>query len=139
MDLEYYSKPFRNFKQLSSRDQNLLAAILCHQPPPNIQQKSSSWWQTYASQTKKQILALPPTLRAYPSILTRFANARAKEAARSQSRMFCVVHQNLNRAVVRSILAWLQKEMDINIPGLLAPLHEGGLLTHSVAHIFDCL
>jgi hypothetical protein len=130
--------PLPHFKKMSHHDRQLLAAILSNQPSPSTLQ-SSKLWVDYKLGTKRLIAELPEHLRSYPGKIERFLNKHIEDDARSQMRALCPIHDKLNRRVVRSTLAWIKKEIDINIPAIIDPLGKAGHLTESDNKLFDRL
>ena len=127
--------PLPHFKKMSHHDRQLLAAILSNQPSPSTPQ-SSKLWVDYKLETKRLIAELPGHLRCYPGKIERFLNKHIEDDARSQMRALCPIHDKLNRRVVRSTLAWIKKEIDINIPAIIDPLEKAGHLIESDRKLF---
>jgi hypothetical protein len=130
--------PLPHFKKMNHEDRKLLAEILSHQPPPTTTQ-ASSMWVSYRLITKRLIAELPGHLRSYPNKIERFLNKHIEDDARSQMRALCPQHDKLNRRVVRTTLAWIKREIDINIPAIIDPLEKAGHLTPSDCKLFNRL
>jgi hypothetical protein len=130
--------PLPHFKKMSHHDRQHVAAILSRQPRPSISESHPEWVK-YKLDTKRLIADLPGYLRSYPGKIERFLNRHIEDDARSQMRALCPMHDKLNCRVVRSTLAWIKKEIDINIPAILEPLKEGKHLTKSDLTLFKRL
>jgi hypothetical protein len=128
--------PLHEFRKLTQLEQKMLASIMSHQPPPNVA-RDSVWWTEFAGRTKFEIGILPPQLRSYPNVLERGANHLMDNELRAAYREFCPMHQKLNQKLVRSMLHWVKRDVDIHIPAMIKPLRDTGRLTADVVNLFD--
>lgn len=131
--------PPESFRHMKDRDLAIWANVLCHQPPPAVSQNNSTWWTCYKSNTEKQVSALPNHLRAHPGPLQRLINKSQGEKSRAEARALCPLHDKLNRALARSTLGWIKAEIDVNIPAIIIPLFNTGLLAEDIRLYFEPL
>jgi hypothetical protein len=121
----YYSQGTKSscFRDLSNDDLAKLANVLAHQPAPN-DAISKSQKQAYKELTQNHIKALPTHLHA---------------EKRYSSHPSCSMHSRLSPVVMRSILNWVQQEVNVNIPALLYALAKADCLSESIRARFHTL
>jgi hypothetical protein len=130
--------PITHFKEMSDKDRDLYTQVLsCH--PESKVPRNSQWFLEYAKRTKQEIKGLPPHLREYPGWLERRLNKHIEDDQRYHARVLCPLHDQLNRTLLKSTLHWIKKEIDLNIPAVLSPLAEAGLLSEKVFKLFTKL
>jgi len=117
-----------SYRDLTNEDLSLLASILSHQPPPTLPQ-SASQHKIYSKLTRADILKLPPHLRNYPGTVTKYLTRCVQDDIRAEYRELCSMHLNINRRLMHSMLHWVKKEIDVNIPAVVLSLAKANLLT----------
>ncbi|KAK8233328.1 hypothetical protein HDK90DRAFT_511178 [Phyllosticta capitalensis] len=130
------------YQNLTFSDVQQLTNVLSHAPSPAISWQSPMW-ATYARFTRQQIEELPAHLRCKSNspFSSRFWMSGASKSSNQDSSdgCLCKLHSQLNVDLVRSIFAFLQREIEDHIPAILDPLSDAGRLTRQHEEVMNAL